>query len=230
MKLLHTLAVFTFMGSVLPAFAATTAGPFDFSYSYSNPYDSNAQTYIHSVTNATLYSESTVRAYIPVTGGATEGATTPGVITYKFDFGTETVAAANVRTNNPTFHWAYSEGHNYFYGSKDGATWVELLNVTTPAYGAANSGGLYDALPTSLLGGTELWFKAELFSFGSNVVCCGASGRNTAQHSRYDINQSPTTETFKLEVVYVPQVPLPAAAWLFGSALLGLGAMKRKRN
>ena len=27
----------------------------------------------------------------------------------------------------------------------------------------------------------------------------------------------------------IPDVPLPAAAWLFGSALLGLGALKRKK-
>ena len=220
------LALLLLTGSVN---AAPIAGPFDFAYSYSDPNNFSAKTYIHSVTNATVYSEGTVRAYIPIAGGATEGATTPGVITYKFDFGTETVAAANLRTNNPTFHWNYSEGHNYFYGSKDGSTWIQLLDVTTPAFGGANSGGFYNALPASLLGGTELWFKAELFSFGSNVGCCGAAGRNTAQHSRWDTSQGSTAETFKLEVVYAPPVPIPAAAWLFGSALLGLGALKRKK-
>jgi hypothetical protein len=35
--------------------------------------------------------------------------------------------------------------------------------------------------------------------------------------------------TLSLEVSAVSQVPIPAAAWLFGSALLGLGAMKRKK-
>ena len=32
------------------------------------------------------------------------------------------------------------------------------------------------------------------------------------------------------EATFTNEVPLPAAAWLFGSALLGLGAIKRKRS
>jgi hypothetical protein len=31
-------------------------------------------------------------------------------------------------------------------------------------------------------------------------------------------------------ITTVPNVPIPAAAWLFGSALLGLGALKRKKT
>jgi hypothetical protein len=38
-----------------------------------------------------------------------------------------------------------------------------------------------------------------------------------------------TSYTGALEIASVSAVPLPAAAWLFGSALLGLGVVKRKK-
>ena len=196
---------------------------------YSNPFSAVAQNHIVSTSNAHLYAEGTVRMWIPIAGGATQATTTPGIITYKFDFGTETVAEANLRTNNPTFHWSYSQGHNYFYGSKDGVTWIQLLDVTTPVFGGANGGFYNTALPGSLLGGTELWFKAELFSFGPNVGCCGNAGRNTAQHSRWDTS-APGTETFKLEVNYAKtggSVPEPGTLLLMGLGLAGFGFAKR---
>jgi hypothetical protein len=37
------------------------------------------------------------------------------------------------------------------------------------------------------------------------------------------------TEYTQVEGGYISSVPIPAAAWLFGSALLGLGALKRKK-
>lgn len=54
---------------------------FDFSYVYANPYDAHAQTYIQSTSNIHLYSEGSVRMWIPIAGGATQATTTPGVIT-----------------------------------------------------------------------------------------------------------------------------------------------------
>ena len=220
----HLWAAVAIIGAACAVAAPSSASIF--SYSYGNPYAFDAQTYIHSTSNIHLYSEGTVRAWVPITGGATEATTTPGEIIYKFDFGSDIVESANLRTNNPTFHWNYSRGHNYFYGSKDGQTWVELLDVTTPAFGSANSGFFNDLLPASLLGGTELWFKAELFSFGSNVGCCGAAGRNTAQHSRWDTGQGANAETFALNVEFQQAspstVPLPAG---FPALLLGLAAL-----
>ena len=206
-----------------------------FSYSYSNPYNANADDYIYSTSNITLYTEGTVRVWIPQTGGATFAATTPGVITYLFDFGAETVEAASLLTRNPTFHWSYSQGHNFFYGSKDGATWVQLLDVPPPVYGGANSGTFNGPLPASLLGGSQLWFKAELFSYGPNVACCGAAGRNTAQHSRWDTSYGPTAQTFRLDVDFAQApppapVPVPATLPLLVAGLGSLGLLARGRR
>ncbi len=53
------------------AVGGTAVAAPDFSYIYANPYDASAQTYIHSMSNITLYTESTVRAWIPIVGGAT---------------------------------------------------------------------------------------------------------------------------------------------------------------
>jgi hypothetical protein len=44
-----------------------------------------------------------------------------------------------------------------------------------------------------------------------------------------NIGGATTTTSGTFAINQLTAVPLPAAAWLFGSALLGLGAMKRKR-
>lgn len=211
--------------------AANVADAASFSYSYSNPYEAHAQTYIHSMSNVELHTEGTVRHWKPATGGTTIGNTTPGVITYKFDFGTDIVGSATLKTNNPTFHWSYSQGHNYFFGSKNGSDWVQMLNVTPPAYGTANVGVFNGLLPDTLLGGTQLWFKAELYSYGRNAPF-GGVWTNTAQHSRWDVNH-PNAETFKLEVDFAggpDPIPVPAALPLLGLGLAVFGVVGRRQR
>ncbi len=220
---LATAALVTTVGLGTGAMAAS------FSYSYANPYDANAQTYIHSTSNISLYTEGTVRMWKPNVGGPTLATTTPGVLTYKFDFGTEIVESAKLLTNNPTFHWNYSRGYNKFFGSKDGVVWEELLEVTTPAFATANSGVFNNFLPSSLLGGTQLWFKAELYSFG-RLASSGGILTNTAQHSRWDVGQGSSAKTFALDVDFKapPAVPLPAGLPLMGSGLLIFGLLRRR--
>ncbi len=219
--------------AALPVLWATSAGAAGFSYSYANPYDAAASTYIESTSNIALYSEGTVRLWKPTTGGTTLANTTPGVITYKFDFGTEVVETANLTTNNPTFHWSYSRGYNRFYGSKDGIVWEQLLDVTTPAFSTANSGYFNGLLPATLLGGNQLWFKAELYSFGRSAPSGGVL-TNTAQHSRWDINSGPNAKTFALDVTFkdtttIPGVPLPSGLPLMGAGIVLLGVMRRRK-
>lgn len=212
--------------------AAGQAAAAGFSYSYSNPYDGTADDYIVSTSNVKLYTEGTVRTWVPTSGGADFASTTPGEIVYKFDFGSETVETASLYTRNPSFHWRYSRGHNFFFGSRNGADWVELVNAPPPAFAGANSGVFNGALPSSLLGGSQIWFKAQLYTYGPSVNACGAC-TNTAQHSRWDVNESSSAKSFSLDVTYADATPsapapLPASIALMGGALAVFGLMRRR--
>lgn len=199
---------------LLAAPLTATAVP-DFSYSYGDPYLAASQTYIVSTSNAVLYSEGTVHAWKPSVGGATYPSTTPGRITYHFSF-PEPTALINLWMNSPTFHWYYSEGYNFVFGSTDGSSWTQLASVLPPAYGAANNLGAVP-IPESLLGANDLWLRVDLYSYGSSAPL-GGVWTNTAQHSRW-ATTSPSAQSFRLEVTYVPE---PATALL---VLCGIGAL-----
>lgn len=195
------------LAPVTPASAQSTQN-YDFSYSYSNPSASGADAHIVSVSNAVLYNEGTVRAWVQKTGSLTYEGAIPGVIIYRFDF-QRTVADAQLSIATSTFHWSYSQGHAFVYGSRDGASWVQLTETVPPEFGLANT-QVARSLPESLLGGQSLWFKVELYSYGTSAAQ-GAVWTNTAQHSRYDVNAG--NKTFELNVNFsapASTTPLPA--------------------
>ncbi|OGA18140.1 MAG: hypothetical protein A3G25_05500 [Betaproteobacteria bacterium RIFCSPLOWO2_12_FULL_63_13] len=198
------------LATVESSFAQT----YDFSYSYYDPSASGADDHIVSVSNAVLHGEGNVTAWIPKAGALTYEGTTPGVITYRFDF-QGTVADATLSIATSTFHWSYSEGHAFVYGSRDGETWVELSETVPPEFGLANT-QVARSLPASLFGGQSLWFKVELYSYGESAAQ-GGVWTNTAQHSRYD--GTANNKTFELNVRFAasagttvaPATPLPPA-------------------
>ncbi|MCC6642046.1 MAG: hypothetical protein IT386_12875 [Deltaproteobacteria bacterium] len=197
---------------VLPGLAHAVP---DFSYSYGDPYLASSQTYIVSTSNAVLYSEGVVHTWKPSVGGTTFGSTTPGRITYHFSLPSP-AAAISLWMNMPTFHWSYSQGHNFLFGSTDGTNWTQLADVLPPAFGSARDLGTV-AIPGSLLGANDLWLRADLYSYGS-FAPSGGVYTNTAQLSRWATN-NPTAKSFRLEVTYVPE---PATALL---VLCGLGTL-----
>ena len=194
---------------------------FDFSYHYGDPKTPLDDGYIVSTSNAGLYSEAVVRAWTPNVGGTTFGNTTPGVIVYHFPFAQQT-AAISLWMNMPTFHWSYSEGHNFLYGSTNGADWLPLAELLPPAYGAARDLGTV-AIPAELVGAADLWLRVELYSYGPSAPQGGVL-TNTAQLSRWATN-SPNGTSFRLDVDYVPE---PATAGLLAGGLCMLAARVRR--
>lgn len=173
----------------------TTSAEYDFSYSYQDPTSVEAGTYIVDVSNAVLWNEGSVRYWKQDVGSSTLESGTPGVITYRFSF-QQAVAEAELLISTATFHWSYSKGNAYIYGSQDGTNWVQLSEGLSPDFGAG-AGQVVRTLPDTLLGGNSLWFKVELYSYGSGISG-GGPWTNTAQHSRHDVNSDNTT--FQLNV------------------------------
>jgi RimJ/RimL family protein N-acetyltransferase len=98
-----------------------------------------------------------------------------------------------------TFHWSYSRDHGLLYGSTDGASWELIAETEPPEYGGWNRNGNSFEVPESLLGGSELWFKAELYSYGSSAPNGGGS-TNPAQLGRYEIARDPVTAWFQVDL------------------------------
>ncbi|MEL7497871.1 MAG: PEP-CTERM sorting domain-containing protein [Planctomycetota bacterium] len=191
-----------------------------FSYSYGNPYSSVNDGYIVSTNNATLYSEGTVRLWKPVSGGTTFGNTTPAQVTYRFNMAEE-ISDISLWMNMPTFHWSYSRGHNFLYGSNDGTNWELMAELQPPAFGSARDLGTVN-VPQSLKQSTDFWIRADLYSYGSSAPNGGVF-TNTAQLSRYDVNANNTS--FSIEITTVPE---PTSAGLIG--MLGSVFFLRRRR
>ncbi len=210
---------------LLPCIQAR-ATSYDFSYEYGDPFLSSSQTYIVNSSNVELWDEGLVRFWKPKVGAATFAATTPGVVTYHFNFGQAT-SEIFLWMGMPTFHWSYSQGHNFLHGSVDGSTWVQLADITPPAFGSAHDLGTV-TIPDGLLGAQDLWLKAELYSFGP-LASSGGVYTNTAQLSRWDKRSPSTTKSFRLGVNFT-QIPEPGTLLLFLLGLVGTYSIGRGRR
>jgi hypothetical protein len=169
----------------------------DFAFTSANPWDPRSNAYITSVSNAEISNEGGTGGYWrPMMGAETFAATTPGVITFRYAFD-RPVVGGELFFSVATFHWSYSRGHAFLFGSTDGANWQQLSEVEPPAFGLGQGGGWNGPLPTLFTGATDIWLQVRLYSYGPDASRGGVYC-NTAQMFRWDPRQ--TTNTFELMV------------------------------
>lgn len=175
----------------------TSGPPYEtFSYGFGSPESANALDYVAATSNAEVAHEEEGRYWRPMVGAQTLAATDPGVVTFHFPFDSSIVGGRLlvVLTN---FHFTYSQGHSYLYGSTNGVDWRPLSEIEPPAQGGYNQGGWNGDLPEMFIGASDIWLEARMFSYGPRAgeggVWC-----NTAQLCRWD--PSRTGNTFELEV------------------------------
>ena len=113
---------------------------------------------------------------------------------YGFD---RPIAQGELLLTLATFHFWYSQGHAFLYGSTDGSSWQQLVEVEPPAEGLGRGGGWNGPLPTTFIGATDIWLQVRLYSWGPEAPRGGVYC-NTAQMFRYDPRQ--TSNTFELMV------------------------------
>jgi len=176
----------------------TSGPPYEtFSYGFGSPESANAMDYVTATSNAEVAQEEEGRYWRPMVGAQTLAATDPGVVTFHFPFDSS-IVGGRLLVVLTTFHFTYSQGHNYLYGSTDGVHWQLLSEIDPPAQGGYNQGGWNGDLPDMFIGASDIWLEARMFSYGPRAeegdVWC-----NTAQLCRWHPSQ--TSNTFELEVV-----------------------------
>ncbi len=118
-------------------------------------------------------------------------------------------------------------------------------NTQVPANGAINSGALGDKASGSLVGGiwtpsaspnAQFWYGANLNNVvgldqvAKLYVFASRSDAPTQKSEAFRLTDVQLTAGGVLQSVGAAPVPLPAAVWLFGSGLLGLAGIGRRRK
>jgi hypothetical protein len=170
----------------------------DFVYPYGNPGGPRAMAFVSSVDNAVVTNDGQGDGayWRSMVGGETFESTTPGVITHHFAFD-RPIAGGRLLYTLAVWHFSYSRGHAFLYGSTDGTSWQKLSELEPPDFGTGRGGGWNGALPEMFVGATDIWLQARLYSYGESAWRGGVYC-NTAQMSRWDPRQ--TSNTFELEI------------------------------
>ena len=170
----------------------------DFVLPYGNPEGPRALAFVTSTSNAVIATEGDGlgRYWRSMVGGETFETTTPGVITHHFGFD-RPVVGGRLRFRLAVWHFSYSQGRAFLFGSTNGTTWQQLSEVPPADSGQARGGGWDGPLPEMFLGATDIWLEARLYSYGPSAPH-GGIYCNTAQFSRWDPRQN--FNTFELEV------------------------------
>ena len=168
----------------------------DFSYSIRQPNSAYAAWYVESETNVQLRTEGDFTYLCPSSGGTELGSSSPGVMVYHFNF-VEPIVETRLYLRTDTFHWAYSQGHNYVHVSANGNDWTKLVEAPPPDYGKWKAGNFSGPLPNSFVGKRDIYIRISLYSYGKSASKGGVYC-NTAQYLRW--SKKDNNLTFKLDV------------------------------
>ncbi len=110
-----------------------------------------------------------------------------------------------------------------------------FMNGSVEIYGTIADMGIYDGVQTLLasMSLVDFAYNDSLIGFDTGDLVCPVFDFCTAAESVYLAEFgggfSTASKFWKSSGIAVTTVPVPAAAWLFGSALLGLAGLGRRR-
>jgi hypothetical protein len=157
--------------------------------------------------------------------------------------GGQLTGALGVEVNGSLYDVSFMEGScNSLYANCTNFLFSDADSAEDAAYALQHQvvTGVYDNSP-ELIAGIEATTAGSIWTpyktVGTDVYFIythsGATGADNllgaSTFNRATDLSTQTPYTYAVWSVASP-VPVPAAAWLFGSALLGLGAIKRKRS
>jgi hypothetical protein len=182
----------------------------DFYYSYSDVFQATAENYTVDLVNVQKINEGIVHYYCPITLDA------PAYLTYHFTFA-GAVSDARLFAHLASYNFGNGvSGFGSLWGSANGSMWQLLMDAPTPS-SRIDMGYFYDSsLPSSMLGGNDIWIQARMQASGWDIM---------SQFSRTDINVP--VEIFRLNAVYVPE---PSTYALFGLGAIGMLMVLRRKK
>jgi len=153
----------------------------DFSFGFSNINEVGAETYLTATSGVRKYSEwqNPPTTYWGPTSNGIDAS-----LTYRVT-GLKTIRAARLKTGTDTYNFPWpgyfgsGKGWSSIWGSKDGSSWVQLMDNPMPTDNVGRWMAYDQLLPSNLLGGTELWIQIRL-----RVTEAPNSSYTTAQFAR----------------------------------------------
>lgn len=184
-----------------------------FSYSFTNVAAANADQFLVSSLGVQKYTE----AFAPGNnywGPSGDGST--GTLTYNFAFPLGTPSRMSLNASTPTWDFTresggIGRGAAAVEVSKDGVAWTTLRNDVEPTVRfttLSESWSINGDLPSSVVGGTNLWLRIKLYAEGAT------GGYTTAQFARSV--PSATTPVFQLQGFWPSAASLQTSSNLYG--------------